>query len=79
MYKTTFALAVVAIISGASVALADDSGHTSIDSLKSQMRHQIRHMHRYSDALTPRYATSLSNQTGCPTNFSAYDCSYWAQ
>jgi hypothetical protein len=79
MYKVLFALTVLAIVSGSGVALADDSGHASINSLKWQMRHQIRHMHRFSDSLTSRYATSISNQTGCPTNFAAYGCTYWAQ
>jgi len=79
MYKTVFALTVLAIVSGTGAAVADDSGHASTNSLKSQMRHQIRHMHRFSDSLTPRYATSISNPTGCPTSLPAYDCSYWAQ
>jgi hypothetical protein len=79
MYKALSALAILGIVSGTGAALADDSGHASINSLKWQMRHQIRHMHRFSDSLTPRYASSISNQTGCPTNFGAYGCTYWAQ
>jgi hypothetical protein len=43
------------------------------------MRRQIRHMHRFSASLTPRYAASISNLTACPTNFGAYGCTYWAQ
>jgi hypothetical protein len=78
MYKGLFALTVLAI-AGTSASLADDSSHASVNSLKWQMRRQIRHMHRFSDSLTPRYAASISNPTTCPTNFGAYGCTYWAQ
>ena len=79
MYRALFALTVLAIVLGTGAAPADDSGHASINSLKWQMRHQIRHMHRFSNSLTPRYAASISNLTGCPANFDAYACTYWAQ
>ena len=79
MYKSLFALTVLATILGTSAAIADDSGHASINSLKWQMRHQIRHMHRFSDSLTPRYTASISNPTACPAKFGAYGCTYWAQ
>ena len=76
MYKAMFALTVLAIVSGTSAALADDSGHASMNSLKREIRHQIRHMHRYTGLVTPRYATASSNRSGCPTNFGAYSCIY---
>jgi hypothetical protein len=79
MCRAMFALTVLAIVSGTSAALADDSGRASMNSLKREIRHQIRHMHRYTGLVTPRYATASSNRSGCPTNFGAYSCIYWAQ
>jgi hypothetical protein len=79
MHKAEFALMVVAIVFGTSAALGDYPSHTSIHSLKWQMRQQVTHMPRFSGALTPRYATSISNWTGCPANSGGYVCNYWAQ
>ena len=79
MCRAMFALAVLVLVSGTSAALADDSDYASMNSLKREIRHQMRHMHRYTGLVTPRHATSISSRTGCPTNFGAYGCIYWAQ
>ena len=79
MCRAMFALTVLAIASGTSAALADDSDHASMNSLKSEIQHQMRHMHRYTGLLPPRYAAAISNRSGCSADFGAYGCIYWAQ
>jgi hypothetical protein len=79
MYKAMFALTVLALVSGTTAALADDSGHASMNSLKQEIKHQMRHMHRYTGLVTPRYVTAISNRWGCPTKLGASGCIYWAQ
>lgn len=79
MCGAMFALAVLALVSGTGAALADDSDHASMNSLKREIRHQMRHMHRYTGLVTPRDATAISSRSGCPTNLRAYGCIYWAQ
>jgi hypothetical protein len=67
MHKLRFGLAALTVVGVIGGALADDSGHASINSLKWQMR-QHQHYGVYASGWRPCAAESIGVMNGCRYN-----------
>jgi hypothetical protein len=73
MYKLIFALAALALVAGAEVTRADDSGHMSINGLSAELPRSNDPLAPMSDGVTaPNASPCAADQTGamlgCPTH-----------